>query len=57
MKSRGALRGYVVSTSRFTEEAKESAVLSEKIVLVDIDGLVRWHAEAWRLCKATGTYL
>ncbi|WLA93615.1 restriction endonuclease [Bradyrhizobium elkanii] len=57
MKSRGALRGYVVSTSTFTEEAKESAVLSEKIVLVDIDGLVRWHAEAWRLCKATGTYL
>ncbi|WP_375781062.1 restriction endonuclease [Bradyrhizobium sp. ma5] len=46
IEEQGALRGYVVSTSTFTEEAKESAVLSEKIVLVDIDGLARWHAEA-----------
>ncbi|MDA9503968.1 restriction system protein [Bradyrhizobium sp. CCBAU 11386] len=40
-----ALRGYVVTTSTFTEEAIESAKLSDKIVLVDIDSLVRWHAE------------
>ncbi|WGS19274.1 MULTISPECIES: restriction endonuclease [unclassified Bradyrhizobium] len=46
IEEQDALRGYLVSTSTFTEEARESAGLSEKIVLVDIEELVRWHAEA-----------
>ncbi|UPK02815.1 restriction endonuclease [Bradyrhizobium sp. 170] len=46
IEEHNALRGYVVTTSAFTEEATESAALSEKIVLVDMDNLVRWHAEA-----------
>jgi len=45
IEEQNALRGYVVTTSTFTEEARESAELSEKIVLVDLDALVRWHAE------------
>jgi restriction system protein len=35
-----ALRGYVVTTSTFTEEAVQSAVLSDKLILVDMDILV-----------------
>ncbi len=40
-----ALWGYIVTTSRFTTEAKESANLSDKIILVDCDDLVRWHLD------------
>jgi len=46
IEEQNALRGYVVTTSTFTEEAIQSAELSEKLVLVDIDSLVRWHAVA-----------
>jgi len=46
IEEQSALRGYVVTTSTFTEEAMESAKLSERIVLVDMDFLVRWHAAA-----------
>ena len=38
-----ALRGYVVTTSRFTEEAIESAQQSPRIVLVDSSRLCDWH--------------
>ncbi|OAF14134.1 restriction endonuclease [Bradyrhizobium neotropicale] len=41
-----ALRGYVVTTSTFTDEAMESAQLSDKLIIVDMEALVRWHAEA-----------
>lgn len=41
-----AFRGYFVTTSAFTDEARESAGLSEKILLVDMDTLVRWHTQA-----------
>lgn len=40
-----AYRGYVITTSTFTEGAIASAALSSKIVLVAMDDLVRWHAE------------
>jgi len=40
-----AHRGYIVTTSTFTEEAMTSAALTNKIVLVAMDDLVRWHAE------------
>lgn len=46
IEEQNAYRGYVVTTARFTEEAIESAALSEKIALVDMDALVRWHADA-----------
>jgi restriction system protein len=46
VEEQNALRGYVVTTSAFTEEAIESAQLSAKLILVDMDSLVRWHAEA-----------
>jgi HJR/Mrr/RecB family endonuclease len=46
IEEHGALRGYVVTTSTFTEEAAQSAKLSDKVVLVDMDCLVRWHATA-----------
>lgn len=38
-----AWRGYLVTTSRFTADAVESAVKNEKIVLVDMDALAQWH--------------
>lgn len=38
-----AWRGYIVTTSQFTKDAKESAVLNEKLILVDLDSLVQWH--------------
>jgi restriction system protein len=40
-----AHRGYIITTSAFTEDAIESAALTNKIVLVAMDDLVRWHAE------------
>lgn len=46
IEEHGAFRGYVVSTSGFTVEAIESAGLSEKVALVDMDVLVGWHASA-----------
>jgi restriction system protein len=46
IEEQNALRGYVVTTSTFTEEAKQSAELSDKLFLVDMDCLVRWHAVA-----------
>jgi len=46
IEEQNAHRGYVVTTTTFTDEAIESAALSEKIVLVDTDALVRWHANA-----------
>jgi restriction system protein len=45
VEEQNAHRGYVVTTSAFTEEAIESAVLTSKIVLVSMDDLVRWHEE------------
>jgi hypothetical protein len=38
-----AYRGYFVTTSRFTDEATESASKSDCIVLVDGNELIRWH--------------
>lgn len=38
-----AWRGYFVTTSRFTAAALESAELSDKLVLVEMNELVRWH--------------
>jgi len=43
IEEQGAIRGYLITTSIFTDEAIQSAGLSEKLVLVDIDMLVRWH--------------
>jgi HJR/Mrr/RecB family endonuclease len=41
-----ARRGYIVTTSAFTEEAIESAELSDKLILVDMESLVQWHFTA-----------
>jgi hypothetical protein len=38
-----AWRGYFVTTSRFTELALDSAERSSKMVLVEMNELVRWH--------------
>lgn len=46
IEEQNAHRGYVVTTTTFTDEAIESAALSEKIVLIDMGALVRWHADA-----------
>jgi restriction system protein len=43
-EEQNAHRGYVITTSTFTEDAIESASLTTKIMLVAMDDLVRWHA-------------
>lgn len=40
-----AFKGYFVTTSRFTDEAKESAAKTDRILLVNGDELVKWHKE------------
>lgn len=45
VEEQNAVRGYIVTTSTFTDEAQQSAILSQKLVLVDLDKLVIWHAE------------
>lgn len=45
-----ALRGYLVTTSRFSDKARHSACMSDQLVLVDMPELVRWHLEPPRLC-------
>lgn len=44
VEEQNALRGYVVTTSTFTEEAIQSADLSDKLVLIDMTDLVQWHS-------------
>jgi restriction system protein len=44
-EEQNAYRGYVITTSTFTEGAIASAALTSKIMLVAMDDLVRWHAE------------
>ena len=44
-----AFKGYVVTTSRFTDEAKESAEKSDRILLVDGNELVKWHREGRKM--------
>jgi restriction system protein len=44
-EEQNAHRGYVITTSTFTEDAIASAALTSKIVLVAMDDLVRWHAD------------
>jgi HJR/Mrr/RecB family endonuclease len=38
-----AWRGYVVTTSSFTNEAIESAAKNEKIILIGMPELINWH--------------
>ena len=44
-----AFRGYVVTTSRFTDEAQESAAKSNRIVLVDGALLAKWHRDGFAI--------
>lgn len=44
-----AWRGYIVTTSGFTKDAVESAQKNEKLVLVDMGELVKWHVEGLKL--------
>jgi restriction system protein len=43
-EEQNAHRGYLVTSSTFTEDAITSAALATKIVLVAMDDLVGWHA-------------
>ncbi|MEY2724242.1 MAG: hypothetical protein RLZZ458_109 [Planctomycetota bacterium] len=47
-----AFRGYVVTTSHFTTEARESAAQSDRIVLVDGESLCQWHKQGFDLLQA-----
>lgn len=40
-----AHRGFIITTSSFTEDAIQSAALTDRIVLIAMDELVRWHTE------------
>ena len=43
MLFRSAHRGYIVTTSTFTSEARDSAARNGKLVLVDMAVLADWH--------------
>jgi restriction system protein len=43
IEEHGAYRGYVITTSAFTERAEASAALTDKIALVAMDDLMLWH--------------
>lgn len=45
IEEQGAMKGYLITTSHFTDEAQKSAEKNKKIILVDIDQLVSWHKE------------
>ncbi|QTA84882.1 Restriction endonuclease domain-containing protein [Desulfonema magnum] len=40
-------RGYIVTTSYFTDGAKDSASKNRKIFLKDIESLTKWHYEGF----------
>jgi restriction system protein len=42
VEENNAFKGFVVCTSRFTADAKESAELTDKVELVDLQGLLAW---------------
>ncbi|MHC2253172.1 restriction system protein [Bradyrhizobium embrapense] len=44
-EEQNAHRGFVITTSSFTEDAIRSAALTERIVLIAMDDLMRWHFE------------
>jgi restriction system protein len=44
-EEQNAHRGFIITTSSFTEDAIHSAALTGRIVLIAMDDLVRWHAE------------
>jgi len=44
-----AWRGYIVTTSYFTDEAKESASKNDRVILADMDILVEWHIKGFQL--------
>lgn len=49
IEEQGAYRGYFITTSRFTNEARESAAKSNRIILVDGPALFSWHRDGFRL--------
>ena len=50
LEEQDAFRGYLVTTSSFTDEATESAAKNDKIRLIDIVELVGWHCTPPPLC-------
>lgn len=40
-----AVRGYLVTTSRFSDKARHSARMSDQVELVDMRDLLRWHRD------------
>ncbi|MEI8397373.1 MAG: restriction endonuclease [Rhodospirillaceae bacterium] len=44
IEENGASKGYLVTTSSFTAGAIESAGKSDKLILINMDKLVQWHA-------------
>ena len=43
IEEHGADRGYLVTTSRFTDGATESAAKNEKLILIDGGEFLKWH--------------
>lgn len=49
IEENAAYRGYVVTTSTFSQEARDSAAKNDKLVLVEMDELVEWHSLGFRV--------
>lgn len=46
IEEQGAFRGYIVTTSDFTQEAIESAAMTDRLRLIPMETLAIWHDEA-----------
>ena len=44
-----AWRGYIITTSQFSSEAIDSASKNDKLYLVDMETIVKWHLEQFKL--------
>lgn len=47
IEENGAWRGYFVTTGYFTRNARENASMNDKIILIDMEELIRWHLKGF----------
>ena len=45
IEENAAWKGFFVTSGYFTREAKESAVMNESLVLIDLQDLIAWHTK------------
>lgn len=49
IEENNAYHGYLVTSGYFSKDAKNSALLNDKLVLIDIDDLIDWHKNGLKI--------